>query len=990
MNRRDFGTWGSELSRDDFAYALAAVGVVAADGALLPLYDSSPEELADVLRALLTGEGAPRLVTWSGWWIGWLRADGDAVSAPELADAWRTAYEQSPGVRLEVQHVESADPFWIVSQLSLPAVGAASVHVQVEPPGEVGWEWPLRVGLLDDEPSRRLRDSIGALWKEHEWACRLTRLVSPAQGDDCDLLLLPYALEDALAAVLSAGAQLRADCVAVLGESRFPPDRRWRLVAAMRAAVRTSGVALVPGIRSAPESWLLDLVREISHAAPLDVALFAAQRSWVQRLRPEDSWAESDAASRGEGAPVLAASRALVEFTSLADRASAMAERMQSPEMRERVIKIPPGSSIERFGLHGRQKMGDVGEWLTHRARDVGFFRESDMATVIAEISGPADAAAPEDGAAPGEPPRRAADRYIQAQVFDARDVRSPERLERAFRPGAPHIVSVRIGMSDEEWLAPSPDSRFPDEELPRNAEQHVLTVVLTAAGLLEEPLVGEIRLPRDGNSSTQTFPLFVPETAERVDARILVMHANRVLQTARLRGAVGEGEGGEGRIEVSVEARVRRDLSDLGGRSRFDGALVLNHTGDHDPGITKACEGYAEFFVSRDLPTLIDWIDARLSQVAQQRKKFEGPADSPDQVALLRDLARKGAQLYRHIVKDGIGDGPLARGERIQVISLVAEARLPVELIYDRKQPAEDAQLCAGAIEGLRSGGCRACARPDDGSVVCPFGFWGVSKILERHAHTPDHAKTYERDFVFLDTDPGRRSGALDVLRAGVCGWTQRVPDCIGEEELAEITGAMLDATGKPARPADSWEGLEEVVKERLASLILLLVHTDEVPNDIEQRAELGDGHWKIVSDIDGRYVRPDGAGPPLVVMLGCESGAPKVDFLGFASQLRDAGAAIVLTAGATIHTVHAVPAAASFLRALAALPPDGSRTLGEVMRTVRREMLAEGNPMVLCLSVFGDADWRLAPTTGPGGPPRLSGAQDADLDGVLVAGAR
>ena len=32
-----------------------------------------------------------------------------------------------------------------------------------------------------------------------------------------------------------------------------------------------------------------------------------------------------------------------------------------------------------------------------------------------------------------------------------------------------------------------------------------------------------------------------------------------------------------------------------------------------------------------------------------------------------------------------------------------------------------------------------------------------------------------------------------------------------------------------------------------------------------------------------------------------------------------------------------------------------------GEVMLSIRRKALAEGNPMVLCLSAYGDADWRL-----------------------------
>ena len=79
-------------------------------------------------------------------------------------------------------------------------------------------------------------------------------------------------------------------------------------------------------------------------------------------------------------------------------------------------------------------------------------------------------------------------------------------------------------------------------------------------------------------------------------------------------------------------------------------------------------------------------------------------------------------------------------------------------------------------------------------------------------------------------------------------------------------------------------------------------------------------------------------------------------------ALALRDAGAGIVVTANSTIHSLHAVPVASAMLRALRQVPPAATRTLGEVMRAVRREMLAEGNPMVLCLSVFGDADWKLA----------------------------
>lgn len=960
FDRGSFGSWGIELSRDDFACALAALGVIGLRG--LPRAD--PEEWVPLLERKIEGFDPVRwFFTDPG-----IRLNG--VSARALADAWKEAGAHR-GARLEVRDVSSPEPFWFLTELARPAVGAASVYVRADYPSvEVGWEWPLRIGFLDDAPSRRLRESVETMWTDHPWAGRLTQLLSAEQP--CDLLLLPYTLEDALAAVLGARVPLRADCTVVLGESRLSPERRWGMVGALRAAVHTSGVALVPGTRAGGASWLLELVREVSHAQPLDVALFEAQRGFHARREYERREEDSPGASREM--PFLAASRALVEFTRISDRVARMAERMESPELRDHTVRVEDGSRIAGVGLNGEVRLGDVGRILREGTVEIGFFRESGMASVAAEAAEMMAGAAPAAPPPPDDPrasipeTRRtepgSADRYIQAQVF-ADDGR--ERRERAFQPGAAHTVNVRVGVPDETWIAPPASARFPDEELPRDAEEHLLTVIMTAPGLLDAPLTRTLRLPRSGSSAPVSFAFFVPQTAERVDARILVMHANRVLQTARLRGPVG-ASGGEDAITVEVEARVRSDLSTLAGRSRFDAALILNHDPAGEPGITKAYEGHAEFAVSKDLGALIDWFDQRLTKVAEERTDFEGGLDSEPQVRLLRELARKGAQLYRHVVRDSIGDGPLARGDRIQVISLLAEARLPVELLYDRESPAEDAVLCPNAVAGLRAGSCASCAQPDDDTVICPFGFWGISKVLERHAHTPEYNQRYTRDFVLMNTEPGPGRGELDVLRAGVCGWTQRVPRCVTPRELDEIAGALADATGAAPVPADSWDALQQAVAARHPSLILLLVHTAVEDGDIEQKAELGVGSWRAVSDIKRRYVRADPADPPpMVVMLGCESGAPTVDFLGFASQLRDAGAGIVVTANSTIHSLHAVPVAAAMLRALRDVPPaTATRTLGEVMRTVRREMLAEGNPMVLCLSVFGDADWKLAVHAG------------------------
>jgi len=575
---------------------------------------------------------------------------------------------------------------------------------------------------------------------------------------------------------------------------------------------------------------------------------------------------------------------------------------------------------------------------------------------VAAELSGAMAAATP------AYAPEAPADRFIQTRVALAGPEAPGERSAlNAFVRGQCHEIAVRVGVKEGGWLTPGNLERFPDEELSPSEVDHVLSVVLSSAGLVDEPLVGEVRLPRSGSSTEAMFFVAVPKEWEgEVDIRVIILHRNRVLQTARLRGPVAPAPR-EARIELEVEACVRRTLTDLGDRSVFDASLLLNH-GSTGPGITTASDKAADYHPAPDLPELINWYDFKLSRVALDRRDFSGPLDSPPQVEFLRDLASKGAALFATIVTDGIGDGPLVRGERIQVLSLVPEERLPVELVYDRKRPARDAGLCPSAITSLQQGACK-CNQPDDGSVICPFGFWGVSKILERHAHVPQFQRTGAAKFTFSANDPGERGRCLHALRAGVCGWSHRVTRTVDAEKLNEIKAALA-RPGDPVcdLPIVSWPDLQGAVKGIDPTVILLLVHMEDIENDVEQKAELGDDSWLDIPYLDETYVRSGKTDTyPIVFVLGCESGAPKVSFLGIASTVRRAGAAIVVTSSATIHSTHAVPLAASVLKNLGKAAVAGTSTMGEVMRSVRREMLAAGNPMVLCLSVFGDADWRL-----------------------------
>ncbi|HEX9872292.1 MAG TPA: hypothetical protein VGC99_27585 [Candidatus Tectomicrobia bacterium] len=81
---------------------------------------------------------------------------------------------------------------------------------------------------------------------------------------------------------------------------------------------------------------------------------------------------------------------------------------------------------------------------------------------------------------------------------------------------------------------------------------------------------------------------------------------------------------------------------------------------------------------------------------------------------------------------------------------------------------------------------------------------------------------------------------------------------------------------------------------------------------------------------------------------------------FAPFPELFRDAGADIIIAPLAPILGADAVPIATRIAQLLAQYGSGGKEVaFGELLRTVRQELLAEGHPGVLGLVGFGDADW-------------------------------
>ena len=998
MNRESFGRWGAELSEGGFACALAALGVLfegdivtlLKEADFRPSEEPNPEggepgeaarqRAVDLLARHLShlGERGER-ARWR--WYPFNREflwypDEDRpyllASAGLLADAWMTAEIPSRGLRLVIDADDMLgrrglergreSVAWLMSTLSHPDVGASSVTGQLEDPSlEVGWQWPLRVGLLGDERSEALRIRLTGWRRENEWATPLWKVVDGATAS-CDLLLLPLDLRAALAAVAALPSPSRADAVIALGRSRGGAERWVRQLEGLRAVSETSGVGLVHVSRRDQARWFGAVLRELSHGTPLDVALFQAS-NWVDAPPPF----------------VLATGR-LLEFSRLAHQVERAIERLSSEELRELRLDVTEWDSAGyMLELDDEITAGDLAERIRLEPLNEAYLSESGMATAMSEMLKGIEEAAAESSA----PPERAEPRYIQAQWYDLSTAGERVRRRLSLRAGAAHELMVRIGRTDADWDVGPRDRPFPDAELPPDQEEHRLTVVFTRVDPSSESgdetkdlesddrkaQVRHIVLPREGDSSACRFTVYVSGDAERVEGRLLVLHRNRVLQTALVRGSVGgrHDEPGDERLSITPEVRVRHDLGDLAFRVPFDASILVNHSESGVSGVTVMADADARAIrVSGKMDQEIAFLDRRLSDIAYDMASYEGGLRAPATEAMLRTFAQHGSLLYSALVKRGIGEGGLARGERLQVISAIPEARLPVEFIYDRDAPLDEAPLCEHAEDALREGSCRECAESDEESVVCPLGFWGLSRIIERHGHdaTLVDETVRDRDFAFR-SDPTWSRNELDVLRSGMVGGSVRVDESV-DGGLQQVCDRISDGSGELV-PVSAWDDWVEGVGASTPSIVALIVHVERSPGgDPQPRMEIGDEDWLKVALMKERHLRPDPNLPgPLVLLLGCETGAPDIEFLGLVSQARERGASVVVASGSAIHSVHAVPVTAAFVDAIRDAIADGSTTFGEVMRTVRRELLADGLPMVLSLTAYGDADWQLVTST-------------------------
>lgn len=522
--------------------------------------------------------------------------------------------------------------------------------------------------------------------------------------------------------------------------------------------------------------------------------------------------------------------------------------------------------------------------------------------------------------------------------------------LASGFVRGRTHQVRIDIG----PLVARSATRGFPEPAEP--TPDRTLLVRFSASPVQEEM----ITLPsdREDRSDAAVFAVEVAEDQLVVEAIVGVYDAaqpSRLLQGATLSGPVVDDLAtaervGPGGLRFDVNP-VAADPADASTSSVQASVHVAGGSG------VASTDVDAES-LSIDRSALAGLLDQVAQGVVTGAAEMLVPGGDADAALgrLMFNLASNGRRIreeFPFLLDPG---HPFARARHLQVVGAGPGDLLPLEFVYDGPPPMIGATLCPEWQLALEAGTCVTCADldPDEEAAwVCPLGFWSLTRVVERHGGVA------KDDRFEVRVQPTKDACTLPALHGALVGGSSQFAATVLEEARAKVAGQFA-----PAVLGADWTAWRLAVERARPSLLVSMPHLDVVPGTSPEvpALEIG-GSLVALGALVRTHVHVDGDRPgPLVLLIGCNTGADGGALASFSSSFRNHGASVVVSSVGQVVTQQAPDVVACLVDALAAAARRPGSTVGEAVVETRRKLLARRNAMGMLLVAHGDADWRLS----------------------------
>ena len=304
------------------------------------------------------------------------------------------------------------------------------------------------------------------------------------------------------------------------------------------------------------------------------------------------------------------------------------------------------------------------------------------------------------------------------------------------------------------------------------------------------------------------------------------------------------------------------------------------------------------------------------------------------------------------------LANHPLIQASRLQIVTTNVASFLPLEYIYDRLPPRliPPAPLCPHAAEALREGNCQ-CSLADESEFVCPLGFWGMRKVIERFAvERPSQAQTLQGDeFKVIAGMNGGRAELAPFSQVLFAASDKVDEDQDHPNQVQAVLDTLQQVSGNRTRQVFDWTHSRDGVEQDAPSLLVLLPH--HTITTINQQAihglEIGQAQTRYYPELRRVDVQSQGAMQrPLVLLLGCETMSTDIPYESFVAKFLKSQCR---HCAGHHHLRVWLPCRAGGLQISAMLQTiiaQGAASFADVMLRLRRQAMLEGYPMVLaCL---------------------------------------